>query len=95
MLQACVSKKAALSFNLAPDLPAVQADPSQVHQVLLNLVVNASEALGESEGLIVVSTDRGESAVTQRFRVRKSFPGRSLRGTSSAGPSLSRQELEP
>ena len=57
MLAMAASKKAALKYNLAAGLPAVQADASQIHQVLMNLVINASEALGEHGGAITVSTD--------------------------------------
>ena len=56
MLAASVSKKAALRFDLACDLPVIEADASQMAQVLMNLVINASEALGEQGGEIVVST---------------------------------------
>jgi PAS domain S-box-containing protein len=57
ILEISVSKKATLKFNLADDLPAIQGDASQMHQVILNLVINASEALGDSSGVIAVSTD--------------------------------------
>ena len=57
LLEISVSKKAVLKCELASDLPAIQADPSQIHQILLNLVINASEALGDNSGVIVISTD--------------------------------------
>ena len=56
MLAMSVSKKATVSYNLAADLPPIQADASQMCQVLMNLVINASEALGEQGGAIAVST---------------------------------------
>jgi signal transduction histidine kinase len=57
MLEVTVSKKAILKYELAANLPAIEADASQIHQVILNLVVNASEALEEKNGVITVSTD--------------------------------------
>ena len=57
MLQMSISKKATLNCNLAPDLPMIEADASQIHQIILNLVINASEALGEESGVIAISTD--------------------------------------
>jgi two-component system, cell cycle sensor histidine kinase and response regulator CckA len=57
LLEVSVSKKAALQYRLAADLPSVPADPSQIHQVILNLVINASEALAEQNGEIVISTE--------------------------------------
>ena len=64
MLQVAVSKKVTLRLDLAPGLPAVEADLSQMRQVVMNLVINAAEAIGEADGLVTVATgvvqcDRG------------------------------------
>ena len=56
MLQLSVSKKALLRYDLAEDLPAVEADSSQIQQVLMNLVINASESLRDREGIVTIST---------------------------------------
>ncbi len=56
LLKASVSKKAELQYQLADALPAVHADATQLRQIIMNLVINASESLGEKEGRIVVST---------------------------------------
>jgi PAS domain S-box-containing protein len=56
LLHISISKKARLLSHLEEDIPAVEADPSQIRQVLVNLVVNASEAIGESEGTIALAT---------------------------------------
>lgn len=56
MLAMAVSKKAILRCELAPDLPAVDADAGQIRQVIMNLVVNASEALGDACGVVSIST---------------------------------------
>ena len=56
LLQISVSKKVTLRFELSDDLPAVQGDSSQIAQVAMNLVTNASEALGEESGTIEVRT---------------------------------------
>jgi PAS domain S-box-containing protein len=58
LLQLSVSKKAALTLCLSPGLPAILADVTQLRQVLMNLVINASEALGDQEGIIAISTGR-------------------------------------
>jgi PAS domain S-box-containing protein len=56
LLGTVISKKTSLRFDLAPDLPAVEADASQLRQVVMNLITNASEALGERSGTVRVAT---------------------------------------
>ena len=56
LLGVSISKKISLRFELAGALPPVRADTSQLRQVLLNLVLNASEASGNEPGVISVRT---------------------------------------
>jgi CheY-like chemotaxis protein len=56
MLEVSISKKVMLQYYLADQLPAVEVDVTQIHQILMNLVINASEAIGDAEGIISVST---------------------------------------
>jgi signal transduction histidine kinase/CheY-like chemotaxis protein len=56
LLRTTISKKIELTFQMAADLPSINADPGQVQQVVMNLVINASDAIGEQAGEIVVST---------------------------------------
>lgn len=56
LLTVSISKKAALQLDLAERISTVEGDPSQLSQVLLNLVTNASEALGNGSGRIVIRT---------------------------------------
>jgi PAS domain S-box-containing protein len=60
LLEASLPKKARSSFDLEPGLPLVEADPAEIRQVVMNLVANASEALGEDGGYVHVATRRGE-----------------------------------
>ncbi len=54
-LETSISKKAVCSLHVEPGLPCVQADPSQMRQVFMNLIINASEALGERGGEINIA----------------------------------------
>ncbi|MDQ6706934.1 MAG: PAS domain S-box protein, partial [Acidobacteriota bacterium] len=56
LVEAVMSKKIDLRMNLARDLPRVDADSAQMQQVIMNLVINASEAIGENTGTVEVTT---------------------------------------
>ncbi len=56
LLRLSLPKSARLSLDLAPGLPAVVADASQVRQIVMNLVMNAAEALPASGGDISART---------------------------------------
>jgi PAS domain S-box-containing protein len=56
LLRTSISKQATLAWELAPDLPAVNADPTQIRQIVMNLITNASDALGERGGTITLRT---------------------------------------
>ncbi len=56
MLGVSISKKAALRLNLTRPLPPVEADATQLRQVIMNLVINASEAIGDENGSITITT---------------------------------------
>ncbi len=55
LLKASISKKAVLRLHAERGLPRIQADPSQIRQVVMNLIVNASEAIGDRSGVIALS----------------------------------------
>lgn len=56
LLEVSISKKAVLKYNFASNLPAIEGDATQIRQVIMNLITNASDALEEKSGVIVVST---------------------------------------
>jgi CheY-like chemotaxis protein len=57
LLKVSITKHAILVTELAENLPAVLGSAPQIRQVVMNLVINASEAIGEKEGVITVTTD--------------------------------------
>jgi len=56
MLKISISKNAVLRLNLHEHLPTVEADATQMRQVVMNLVINASEAIGNKSGVIAITT---------------------------------------
>jgi two-component system cell cycle sensor histidine kinase/response regulator CckA len=56
LLGTVVSKKATLRLDLGASLPPIEADASQIRQVVMNLLTNASDALRDEPGLITITT---------------------------------------
>ncbi|HJW32563.1 MAG TPA: GAF domain-containing protein [Holophagaceae bacterium] len=56
LLEVSIPKGVHLELKLEPKLPQVAADESQIHQVIMNLVLNAAEAIGEGGGRIRIRT---------------------------------------
>ncbi|MBJ6726696.1 PAS domain-containing hybrid sensor histidine kinase/response regulator [Geomesophilobacter sediminis] len=54
MLKVSISRNAVLRLELSERLPWVEADSTQMRQVIMNLVLNASEALAEETGIITI-----------------------------------------
>lgn len=79
LLRASISKNATLTYHLAEDLPAVEADASQLQQVVMNLIINASDAIGQTRGVITVAT--GLSEVDQAEIARNHIAAEPVAGT--------------
>jgi len=56
LLKVTISKKVQLKYELSDYLPVIDADPTQLRQVIMNLLTNANEAIGEDDGDIYVRT---------------------------------------
>ena len=69
LLQLSISKSTVPRYNLARGLPAIHADATQMRQIVMNLVINASDAIGDRSGIVsihtgVVRADRDYLATT-------------------------------
>ncbi len=81
-LRATISKRISFVFNLDESLPPIHADLPQLRQMILNLVLNAAEAIGEQDGQISLST-------SQTVQDQRTFTSGYLLGEPSQGPSIS------
>ncbi|MBI5522723.1 MAG: PAS domain S-box protein [Desulfarculus sp.] len=70
LLRVSLAKNVVLKYNFHPDLPLVQGDPAQLRQVVMNLIINASEAIGQRSGVVTLST--GVTQVDTRY-LRETF----------------------
>ena len=56
LLEVSITKNAVINYNLFENLPTFDGDVTQIRQVIMNLITNASEALGDNSGVITLST---------------------------------------
>ncbi len=58
LLEISISKDITLIYDFDKNLPPIEADPTQIRQVVMNLITNASEAIGKKWGRIHITTGR-------------------------------------
>jgi len=78
LLRVSMPSTLAVETDLTPELPAVDGDPTQVQQVVMNLVINASEAIGGAGGLIRIRTaaiDVDDATLQEMQRAPESAAG--------------------
>lgn len=56
ILEVSISKKAVIKYHYSHDLPLIEADATQIRQILMNLVTNASDAIDRTSGVISITT---------------------------------------
>ncbi len=79
LLKTSISKNAILSYNLTEKLPSIKADISQISQIVMNLITNASEAIGEKSGIIRLETGITEfdgSRIQKEYTTQEPLKGR-------------------
>ncbi len=75
LVRTSIPKPVDLKFDLAPNLPPVEADPAQLQQVVMNLVINGAEAIGENRvGTVSVRTSLRELSPDEAGALFKSEP---------------------
>lgn len=74
MLRRLISKNVALELALEPSLPNITADAGQIEQVIMNLVVNARDAIA-GDGKIVIETSEFTTTEERKFDSAVVTPG--------------------
>lgn len=78
LLQTSISKRVSFSLHLERHLPSVTADATQLRQVIMNLILNASEAMGGENGTLTLRTQLIEATaenLTSHFNSDPLPPG--------------------
>ncbi len=75
LLRAAVAEHVSFSIRVPASLPSVEADPSQVKEVILNLVLNAAEAIDSNPGAICLSAEPAGDAPGVVLRVEDTGHG--------------------
>ena len=76
LLKVSVSKLATLETDLRRNLPPVWGSPAEIRQIVMNLISNASEAIGERDGVIRVATSRVNLGPDSPVATTKRLSGR-------------------
>lgn len=85
LLRNTLSKKAVVKCEIVHDLSAIEGDPSQVRQLVMNLLINASDALADEPGEIAVTTGRTEMTGDRDGRLSRGNTTMSKSRTPVAG----------
>jgi PAS domain S-box-containing protein len=54
LMTSAISQNSTIKLDLADTIPTISGDASQIRQVVMNLIINASEAIGEKQGEISI-----------------------------------------
>lgn len=82
LIKAAVPSFVSINVDLHPDLPEMMGNEGQMQQVLMNLVLNAAEAVGDAAGEVIVRTSLTQgTAVSERgwqHGITRLIPGTSI-----------------
>ncbi|RME04106.1 MAG: response regulator [Bacteroidetes bacterium] len=57
LFNASSANRVDIALDLSLDIPFIESDPGQIQQVVMNLIINAVEAIGDKPGKIIITTD--------------------------------------
>ncbi len=79
VIKSAIAKNVTVAVRLQEDLPSIAADPGQIQQLIMNLVINGSEAMNGQAGTVSIETkvqEVDEVYAAQTFGVNQVQPGR-------------------
>lgn len=79
LLRATLPSTISIKQNIHSKLISVNADPTQVHQILMNLVTNAYHAIGEAGGVVEITMDEYQRDKDGKDNLAELDPGRYVR----------------
>ena len=72
LIRTSIPKMVAVQLDLEPGIPAIEGDPGQIQQLVMNLIINGAEAIGEGKpGTVIVRTDKRELNAEE---IQREFP---------------------
>jgi len=60
MLKVTIRQNVVIKTKYSPDIPSIMGDAGQLRQIVMNLVINAAEAIGEAQGEVCVSLTKAD-----------------------------------
>jgi hemerythrin-like metal-binding protein/PAS domain S-box-containing protein len=98
LLRSALNRHGVLDWEPSPDLPAMVGDQAQIHQVIMNLVLNASDAIRPRGGTITIRTGLetlSQATIDRHFQQQAVRPGLHLAlEISDDGTGMSPEVLE-
>ncbi len=79
LMKLCVSKHVTLNLEIYSRVPPIQGDPDQIQRLVMNILVNASEAIGDQDGEVTLRTgvrDCDEAYLSRSRLLERPGPGR-------------------
>jgi PAS domain S-box-containing protein len=75
LLEVSIGRNARLVYELTEDLPWVPGDATQIRQIVMNLITNGSEALGDEPGTLTMRTGRRHCSEEDLAALSQAVPG--------------------
>jgi PAS domain S-box-containing protein len=95
LLRASIPKTIEIRQNFTAESDIVMADPTQIHQILMNLSTNASQAMAETGGVLEIALVDEELSEDEAMKYEGLTPGRYVRlAVSDTGPGIEPDVLD-